>query len=473
MGGRGTMGKQVNEKQRAAPTPQSTHALLSSSSMALDADKTPNLAVAKGDASVLNPRSKHYEFMGPPGALFVSTAVPFFAYALYFACSEHAGGCPPRNYDVLLPRFIEAVSDVEWWKGLWDTKASLIYAGWYAFCVLAAAVLPGDTVDAPALRTGERLQYKMNGISLSLLLCIACSRCASKRDAVARGRHRWRCHLPLRRVQLHRLLRPLGWLRHRLAPHGVHAGVLRVRRVLPLRQAPCPRRQHRQRALRRACCATMKEGGADGTQWFIGRELNPTFLGLDLKSFNELRPGLILWALIDISMACEQALRLGGRITDSMALVLLFHGAYVADACFNEPAILTTMDITTDGFGFMLAVGDLCWVPFTYSLQARSLAFHPVDLGPVKTAAILAVNALGYYIFRTANSEKNDFRNGRNPKSMCPSLCPSTPLLTATQTSSTCRPSAGLSSLPLVGGAFPATRTTCMFSPPPAYTPRR
>jgi Delta14-sterol reductase len=87
---------------------------------------------------------------------------------------------------------------------------------------------------------------------------------------------------------------------------------------------------------------------------------------------------------------------------------------------FNEAAILTTMDITTDGFGFMLAVGDLCWVPFTYSLQARYLAFHPVDLGPIRTAAILAVNALGYYIFRTANSEKNDFRNGRNPKSTRP-----------------------------------------------------
>ena len=34
-------------------------------------------------------------------------------------------------------------------------------------------------------------------------------------------------------------------------------------------------------------------------------------------------------------------------------------------------AILTTMDITTDGFGYMLAFGDLAWVPFTYSLQAR------------------------------------------------------------------------------------------------------
>jgi hypothetical protein len=34
-------------------------------------------------------------------------------------------------------------------------------------------------------------------------------------------------------------------------------------------------------------------------------------------------------------------------------------------------SILTTMDITTDGFGFMLAFGDLAWVPFTYSLQVR------------------------------------------------------------------------------------------------------
>ena len=34
------------------------------------------------------------------------------------------------------------------------------------------------------------------------------------------------------------------------------------------------------------------------------------------------------------------------------------------------------MDITTDGFGFMLAFGDLAWVPFIYSLQARYLVDH-------------------------------------------------------------------------------------------------
>lgn len=75
------------------------------------------------------------------------------------------------------------------------------------------------------------------------------------------------------------------------------------------------------------------------------------------------------------------------------------------------------MDITTDGFGFMLSVGDLAWVPFVYSLQARYLAFNHVELGPVKVAVILIVNLTGYYIFRDSNGEKNDFRNGKNPKS--------------------------------------------------------
>ena len=36
-----------------------------------------------------------------------------------------------------------------------------------------------------------------------------------------------------------------------------------------------------------------------------------------------------------------------------MALVNVFQAAYVLDALFYEKAILTTMDITTDGFGLM------------------------------------------------------------------------------------------------------------------------
>lgn len=80
--------------------------------------------------------------------------------------------------------------------------------------------------------------------------------------------------------------------------------------------------------------------------------------------------------------------------------------------------MLTQMDITTDGFGYMLSFGDLVWVPFTYGIQARFLAFHPVDLGLPACAAIVALNLAGFYIFRTANSDKDSFRKHGNPKSM-------------------------------------------------------
>ena len=65
----------------------------------------------------------------------------------------------------------------------------------------------------------------------------------------------------------------------------------------------------------------------------------------------------------------------------------------------------------------MLSVGDLTYVPFVYTLQARYLVFSQVELGPIRTVAIFLLNFLGFYIFRVANSEKNDFRNGKNPKS--------------------------------------------------------
>lgn len=84
------------------------------------------------------------------------------------------------------------------------------------------------------------------------------------------------------------------------------------------------------------------------------------------------------------------------------------------DALYMEPAILTTMDITTDGFGFMLAFGDLVWVPFVYSLQAKYLSVHAVELGWYTLAAIVAVQLSGYYIFRASNSQKNTFRT--NPE---------------------------------------------------------
>ena len=165
----------------------------------------------------------------------------------------------------------------------------------------------------------------------------------------------------------------------------------------------------------------LAEGGHSGNlvyDWFIGRELNPRvelpiFGIIDIKAFCELRPGMLGWILLDLAYIAHQY-KLHGSISDSILLITGFQTLYVLDAVYMEPAIMTTIDITTDGFGFMLAFGDLVWLPFIYSLQARYLAVYPVHLGIWGIIGVLTPQALGYYIFRGANNEKNRFRN--NPK---------------------------------------------------------
>ena len=165
-------------------------------------------------------------------------------------------------------------------------------------------------------------------------------------------------------------------------------------------------------------------GGHSGNliyDWFIGRELNPRITlplvgNIDIKSFCELRPGMLGWMLLNLAFMAHQY-QSYGYISDSMILIVAFQGLYVLDAIYMESAITTTMDITTDGFGFMLAFGDLVWLPFIYSLQARYLAVYPVTLGLTGILGILAVQGFGYWIFRSANNEKNRFRtNPQDPK---------------------------------------------------------
>jgi len=158
------------------------------------------------------------------------------------------------------------------------------------------------------------------------------------------------------------------------------------------------------------------KGGNTGKRlydFFIGRELNPRLGRFDLKEFCELYPGLIGWVVIDLAMAYKQYESLG-YVTNSMLLVCWFHAMYVADALYYEKAILTTMDIVHDGFGFMLVFGDLAWVPFTYTLQARYLVDYPKQLPNYFAALVFVLQTAGYLAFRGANSQKDRFRRDPN-----------------------------------------------------------
>mmetsp|Transcript_19156 Transcript_19156/g.35584 ORF Transcript_19156/g.35584 Transcript_19156/m.35584 type:complete len:503 (+) Transcript_19156:77-1585(+) len=181
--------------------------------------------------------------------------------------------------------------------------------------------------------------------------------------------------------------------------------------------------------------AVLAPGGDSGNlvyDLFIGRELNPRLVKdpetskskhsyvfnnlahFDLKEFFELKPGLIAWVVLNLAMLSAQHSNLG-YTSGSMVLLNLNQALYVWDALYNEISILTTMDITTDGFGFMLMFGDLAWVPFTYSIQGYYLVKHDPMLSLPSLALIACLNVLGYKIFRGANTQKDVFR--RNPTS--------------------------------------------------------
>uniref|UniRef100_A0A8C0T9N8 Delta(14)-sterol reductase TM7SF2 n=2 Tax=Canis lupus familiaris TaxID=9615 RepID=A0A8C0T9N8_CANLF len=145
-----------------------------------------------------------------------------------------------------------------------------------------------------------------------------------------------------------------------------------------------------------APASALAPGGNSGNpiyDFFLGRELNPRVWSFDFKYFCELRPGLIGWVLINLAMLMQEA-ELRGSPSLAMWLVNGFQLLYVGDALWHEEAVLTTMDITHDGFGFMLAFGDLAWVPFTYSLQAQFLLHHPQPLGLPVASVICLINDL-------------------------------------------------------------------------------
>jgi Delta14-sterol reductase len=168
----------------------------------------------------------------------------------------------------------------------------------------------------------------------------------------------------------------------------------------------------------------LAKGGVTGNMlydWFIGRELNPRitipgFGEVDIKIFMELRPGMLGWLVLNLANVAHQY-KVYGYITASILIPTVAQGVYILDAAYMEPAILTTIDIISDGFGFMLSFGDLVWLPFTYQVHTRYLAVYPVILSTPQILAIVGVQLTGFWIFRSCNNEKNRFRtNPKDPK---------------------------------------------------------
>lgn len=147
--------------------------------------------------------------------------------------------------------------------------------------------------------------------------------------------------------------------------------------------------------------------------WWLGIQLNPHFMGIDLKFFF-VRAGMTGWLLINLSVLgkCFEH----SSLSQSMILYQLFCLLYILDYFFHEEYMTSTWDIIAERLGFMLVFGDLVWIPFTFSIQGWWLLYNKVEL---TTAAVIAncfVFLIGYMVFRGANKQKHVFK--KNPKAL-------------------------------------------------------
>lgn len=320
-------------------------------------------------AAAAAPPSVSLDFGGKLGAYFWLLFLP--AWVLFLVLKVNQEDPSLANFPPPWPPL----------ESFWDAKALGFVVLWILFQVLLYILPVGKLSEGMPLRSGERLKYRTNGFFAMVVSCVAVA------AAVQQG-------ADLTYIHSHFL---------QLAVASFLISIL-LSSYLYVRSG-------------RAAAEQLALGGSSGNvayDFFKGRELNPRIKYFDLKFFCEMRPGLIGWCLINFALALAEMKRQGLEApSHAMILVNLFQLLYVADGLWNEEAILTTMDLMHDGFGFMLAFGDLVWVPFTYTLQAYYLVSRPTPLSPPALAAIVTLKLVGFYIFRKSNSEKNAFR--RNP----------------------------------------------------------
>jgi delta14-sterol reductase/lamin-B receptor len=309
------------------------------------------------DVARLSPRTRLVFNLG-----FVSMVIGMPLLSWYLAVSF-------LHYDAAL-----VWPDAAFWSHVEAPSLPLIglYLLWIGFQVLLGVLLPGQIAEGAPLPDGRRLDYRLNGTLAFVLTLLAAA------GAAALG---WV---------------PAGFLYDEFGALVTTANVVVLLGCFPL--LAFGRRQ-----------ANEEEGRLNLLEAFtVGACRNPRIGEFDLKFFFESRPSMILWIVIDLSLAAKQY-ELHGTVSNAMLLVVFFQTLYIADYFYFEDAILSTWDIKHENYGFMLAWGCLVWIPFAYSLQPLYLVSHPEPLPWWGAAGIFLLNAVGFYLFRSSNLQKHRF----------------------------------------------------------------
>ncbi|XLT10085.1 hypothetical protein HN51_055878, partial [Arachis hypogaea] len=260
----------------------------------------------------------------------------------------------------------------------WNSAYLLL--GFFAYLSIAGSIVLGKLVPGVVLADGTRLHYRCNGLVL-LLLLVALLGISAKMDFVSPTA------ISERGFEL-------------LSTTFIFSFLV----TLALYFAGC-KSQSKSSSLKPHITGNLIH------DWWFGIQLNPQYMGIDLK-FLFVRAGMMGWLLINLSILAKSIQ--DGTLSKSMILFQIFCALYILDYFVHEEYMTSTWDIIAERLGFMLVFGDLVWIPFTFSIQGWWLLANEVELTTTTIIANCLVFLIGYMVFRGANKQKHVFK--KNPK---------------------------------------------------------
>eukprot|EP01062_Namystynia_karyoxenos_P073271 TRINITY_DN70098_c0_g1_i1.p1 TRINITY_DN70098_c0_g1~~TRINITY_DN70098_c0_g1_i1.p1 ORF type:complete len:491 (+),score=201.63 TRINITY_DN70098_c0_g1_i1:73-1473(+) len=155
------------------------------------------------------------------------------------------------------------------------------------------------------------------------------------------------------------------------------------------------------------------EKGGTGSpiyDFFMGTTLNPRIGKADVKMVAEARWSWLTLFLITVSCCVRQYEQMG-RLSYELAFMLLAHWLYANACAKGEHFIVTTWDMTTEKYGWMLNFWNICGVPIVYAFSSLYLFKNPAVCQSSPLVILYAVALLGvYYVWDVSNFQKNDLR---------------------------------------------------------------
>lgn len=142
--------------------------------------------------------------------------------------------------------------------------------------------------------------------------------------------------------------------------------------------------------------------------FFMGSMLNPRIGIVDLKLFSDIRPWMLLF-FITVGLTIKQY-KTYGTVTWPMIFILVAHGLYTNACMKGEECVPTAWDIVTEKCGWMIIFWNGIGVPFVYSFNAFYILENNPQYPFIFTILLFVMLFSAYYVWDTANSQKNRFR---------------------------------------------------------------